>query len=220
MSRTRRAIAAGTNAVRQMVAATSRWAVHATSVSIRTVKWAAIELAAFAKTVARLLRRGVVNGMKSQRIRLVLAALLFFGWLSWLGYSALAKNRGPIVSRVQAAAAAHAVVGEVTVGADGKPAQEVKIVENFAEGGPAAGSEIYLVNGAEAKGFDGPGQYLLLLSANSTARGIPINGKEVALYSLVGLQRSPGYKLAGTGSPTIYKLTPEIRTQAEKLFRR
>ena len=158
--------------------------------------------------------------MNGAKLRLIVAAALFLGWLSWLGYSALVKNRGPVVSRVQAAAAAHAVVGELTAGADGKPAPEVKIVESFTEGGPAAGSEIYVVNGAEAKGFDGPGQYLLLLSANSTARGIPINGKEVALYSLVGLQRSPGYELAGTGNPTIYKLTPEVRTQAEKLFRR
>ncbi len=156
--------------------------------------------------------------MNGAKLRLIVAAALFLGWLSWLGYSALAKNRGPVVSHVQAAAAAHAVVGEVTVGADGKPAPEVKIVESFTAGGPAAGSEIYLVNGAEAKGFDGPGQYLLLLNANSTVRAVPLNGKEVALYTLVGLQRSPGYELAGTGSPTIYKMTNEVRVQAKKLF--
>ena len=158
--------------------------------------------------------------MNGAKLRLIVAAALFLGWLSWLGYSALAKNRGPIVSHVQASAAAHAVVGEVTVGADGKPAPEVKIVESFTAGGPAAGSEIYVVNLSEAKGFDGPGEYLLLLSDRQLPMSVPINGKSFPMHALVGLQRSPGYELANTGSPTIYKLTPEVRTQAEKLFHR
>jgi hypothetical protein len=148
----------------------------------------------------------------------MVAAALFLGWLAWLSYTAVAKNRGPIVSHVQAAAAAHAIAVEVTAGADGKPAPEVKVTEAFTPGAPSVGSEIYVVNLADARGYDGPGQYLLLLNGNSTGRAIPINGKDVPLYSIVGMQRSPGYELAGVGSATIYKMTNEVRAQVKQLF--
>ena len=156
--------------------------------------------------------------MNLAKARLILTAALFLGWLAWLGYAALAKNRGPVVSHVQAAAAAQVVVAELSAGAEGKPAPEVKVSEAFTKGSPAAGTELYIVNLAEAKGFDGPGQYLLLLTGNSTGRAIPINGKDVLLDSVVGLQRSPGYELAGTGSPMIYKMSNEVRAQAKTLF--
>ena len=156
--------------------------------------------------------------MSLAKFRLLLAAALFLGWLVWLSASALEKNRGPVVSRVQAAAAAHAVVGELSTGPDGKPAAEVQIAETLTEGSPAAGTAIYVMNLAEAKGFDGPGQYLLFLSANPAVRTVPINGKDVPVFAVVGAQRSPGYELANSGSPTIYRWTKEVQAQAKPLF--
>ena len=156
--------------------------------------------------------------MNGAKLRLIVAAALFLGWLSWLGYAAVAKNRGPVVSKVQAAAASQPIAAELTAGSDGKPEPQVKVIESFTEGSPASGTELYVANLAEAKGFEGPGEYVLLLNPDVAARVFPVNGKDLRLYSVVGLQRSPGYELAGTGSPTIYKLTNEVRAQVKKLY--
>ena len=72
-----------------------------------------------------------------RRWRLVLAAVAFIGWLSYLGYAALTKNRGPVVSHIQVAAAKHAIVAEVSAGPDGKPDQHVTVVEAMSKDGPA-----------------------------------------------------------------------------------
>lgn len=118
-----------------------------------------------------------MNQAKSRLILLVVAAAAFIGWLSYLSYTALMKNRGPVVSRVQAAAAAHAVVVELSTGAKGKPSPEAKIAESFTAGSPAAGTEIYVVNIAEASGFEGPGEYLLLLGAVQRTRSFRFTGR-------------------------------------------
>jgi len=154
-----------------------------------------------------------VNGAK---VRLIVAAALLVGWLAWLGYTAATKNRGPVISPVQAAATAHVIVGEITVGPDDKPALEVKVVESLKTGSPAAGATIFVTNLSDAKGFDGPGEYLLLLSENPQPRLIPVNGQELPMHTLVGMQRSPGYELSG--GPTIYRMSNEIRAQVKKLF--
>lgn len=155
--------------------------------------------------------------MNAGRLRLIAAAALFLGWMGWLGYTAVVKYRGPVVSQVQVAAASHIVVAEVRAGPDEKPAPEVKVVESLKAGSPAVGASIYVANLPEAKGFTGPGHYLLLLGENPLPRSIPIDGRDVPMFSLVGVQRSPGYELSGTGSPTIYPMTEEIRAQVKKL---
>ena len=155
--------------------------------------------------------------MNLAKLRLVAAAALFVGWLAWLGYTALAKNRGPVVSHVQVAAASHAVVVEVKAGADGKPAPDVKVTESLKPGSPAAGSEIYILNLADAKGFEGPGEYLLLLGESQ--REMPFNGKNLPMHSVIGMQRSPGYEPSPVGGPLIYRMSDGVRGQLQKLTR-
>jgi len=150
--------------------------------------------------------------------RLLIAAALFLGWISWLSYSALVKNRGAVISQAQAAAASRPVAAELTAGPDGKPEAHAKVTEAFAEASPTPGTEIYVANLPDTKGFDGPGQYLLLLNPDAAGRTVPVNGKELPLYSVVGLQRSPGYELAASGSPVIYRMTEEVRAQVKKLY--
>ena len=65
--------------------------------------------------------------MTGRKLRLAASAVLLVGWLGWLGYTALTKNRGPVVSRAQAAAATLAVVAEVPAG-EGPRVVEVKDV--------------------------------------------------------------------------------------------
>lgn len=135
----------------------------------------------------------------SAKLRLVLAAAAFLGWLGWLGYAALTKSRDPIVSRAQAAAATCAIVAEVT--ALDKPVQALELLwgETPVGDGP--------VNLADAKGFTGPGKYLLYLAPR-------IGG-----WGVVGQQRSPGNDLSGFGPPLIYPWTDDVRKQAEALKR-
>jgi len=159
-----------------------------------------------------------VNQAKSRLILLVVAAAAFIGWLSYLSCTALRKNRGPVVSRVQAAAAAHAVVVELSAGPNGKPAPETKIIETFTSGFPAAGTEIYVVNLADATGFEGPGEYLLLLGAGAENQVIPIHGKDLPMFSVIGPQRSPGYEVGSDGHPLIYRMSDQVRAQANSLF--
>jgi hypothetical protein len=152
----------------------------------------------------------------------VAAAALFIGWLLFLSYAALMKPSGPVnsqvVSRAQAAAASTPLAAELVVGPDGNPAPEVKVIEPYNGAAPAAGTELYVLNLSEAKGFEGPGQYLLLLNPDLGGRPIPVNGKDLRTYSVVGSLRSPGYEVPGNARPVIYKLNDTVKAQIRKLY--
>ena len=142
------------------------------------------------------------------RVRLIVAAALFFGWLAWLGVTALTKSRTPAVSHAQAAGADAAVVAELKADADGMPAT-AKVTEVLTAGGPAAGA-VVVENLPKAKGFAGDGKYLLLLSKTGSG------------YRLTGQQRSPGADLDGVGPPLIYSWNDttdaDLRKQVKALF--
>jgi hypothetical protein len=136
----------------------------------------------------------------SPRIRLILAAVAFVAWLSWLGYAALTKSRAPIVSHAQSAAADGAVVAEV------KELAPTAFVEEKLWGDVPTAGRVEVMNLAEAKGFAGPGKYLLYL----TRRG--------DRWAVVGPQRSPGSDLSNLVGPfLIYPWDDHVRKQAEAL---
>lgn len=145
----------------------------------------------------------------SPRTRLIIAGTLFLGWMGWLSYAALSKSRAPVVSRAQAAATTHAVVAIVDAGPEGKPLDRVKVEQVLLGTEPAIGAEIDVNDLHEATGFAGPGTYLLPLQRVGPTR-----------YALVGQQTSPGFELAGVGSPIIYRWSPDVEAQARKLFAR
>src|SRR3954447_8172145 len=94
------------------------------------------------------------------RVRLALALAAFLGWMGYLGYAALTKSRGPVVSHARVAAAKVSVVADLDAGPDGKPVAKVK---GIPVGGPGnAPFEGEVVNLPGAEGFAGPGKYLLL----------------------------------------------------------
>jgi hypothetical protein len=136
----------------------------------------------------------------SPKVRLGLAAALFAGWLGWLGYTALAKYRGPVVSHSQAAAATLAVVADVP---DGDGPRGVAVQEVLA--GEKPDGRVTVTNLGSVSGYDGPGTYLLLL-ANAPGG-----------YAVVGSLRSPGYESAGR--PTVYRWTPAVEAQTKARFR-
>jgi hypothetical protein len=136
----------------------------------------------------------------TQRLRLIIAAAAFLGWIAWLSFAAITKSHAPIVSHVQAAVATAAVVAELH---DTGP--KVVIAEKDKLWGAIPTGEIEVANLPEARGFAGPGKYLLYLYAPRGA------------WLVVGQQRSPGNELAGVGQPIIYPWSDDVQKQAEKL---
>ena len=177
------------------------------------------------------------------RARLMVAAALFLGWISWLGVTALTKSRAPLVSRAQAAAATVPVLARLTDGVEdreaylirragqpgqmaaevkekaGRPAVVVEVVESFRDG-PAAGTKVGVSNLPTATGYSGEGRYLLLLTREDAAHLLV--GDKFDAYTLVGQQRSPGSDLADVGPPTVYLWTDrtdgDLRKQVKRLF--
>ena len=142
-----------------------------------------------------------------RRLWLILAAVAFVGWLSYLSFAALTKNRGPVISRAQAAAAKVAIVASVEA-EGGKPLSKVKVSETLWGNGPPNGAEIEVENlpsASDKSGFVGPGEYLLLLTAPS--------------FRVVGQQRSPGNDVAHTGPPLIYRWTDGVKMDFASLPR-
>ncbi len=176
-----------------------------------------------------------------KRIRLIVAAFLFVGWLGWLGATALTKSHAPVVSRVQAANATVAVVAELTNGEDGRavhlirqvpqlgpqpvalnekadrPAIMVKVVETL-KGGPAPDTQIGVANLPDCVGYTGPGRYLLLLNKDPASH---FEANREA-YMIVGRQHPSNAELSDIGPPTIYpysdKTAEDIQKQVKKLL--
>lgn len=162
--------------------------------------------------------------MSPARLRLLAAAVLFFGWLCWLGYLAATKTRPLVVSHSQVMAADRFVSAEVTLAPDtGIPNKTVTVVEDLRPvGAPLAGAiEVRNIELAEVTGghtrFQDRGRYLLMLSP------VPAAGDRA-----FELTRPPGriHKPAGAervepGRPWAYVWdNDEVRRQFAELIGR
>ena len=164
--------------------------------------------------------------MSFARARLILAALLFFGWLSWLGYAVSKNGKVPVVSRAQLTAATHLVVAEVKAGGDGLPEPSARVVEVIRIPTPigtvptttpvAVDSKIYITNLQEAQtpdatGFPGPGLYFMALTKD-----------DHDTFRIAGMPRSPGYEAQeptrknGPG-PIVYPWSDAFKAQLRGL---
>lgn len=146
--------------------------------------------------------------MTAARIRLIVAAAAFLGWMSWLGSAVLQRGSVPLVSRAQVTGASLVLVANVSVGGDGLPVPTAKVVEVVSGNGPAVGNEIEVTNLPAAQppggaGFSGAGEYLLPLVPNA-------DGKT---FRVAGLPRSPGYEASTPERPLIYPWTDDVRKQ-------
>lgn len=177
---------------------------------------------------------------KGGRALVAVAAVLFVGWLCWLGYTALTRSQSPYISRAQAAGATVAVVAELTAGEDGqtvllvrrgsrspdmielkekadRPAVKATVVESW-KGGPEKGASIGVTNLPNCAGYTGPGTYLLLLNPEPDAVV-----EKLPAYSVAGAQRSPGNDPIESGALRVYpwneKTSADLRKQVETLFR-
>jgi hypothetical protein len=148
--------------------------------------------------------------MSRARLRLVIAAALFVGWLAWLGYAVSQRNNAPVVSRAQLTAATHLLVAEVSVGEDGLPTPTVKVIEvlrgeNVDKAQPIQVMNLPAAMPPGANGFPGAGTYL-----------IPVIGDGLT-FRVAGLPRSPGYEPVSPARPTIYLWNDATRAQLKGL---
>jgi hypothetical protein len=152
--------------------------------------------------------------MSGARLRLVIAAVLFVGWLAWLGYAVYHARFTPqppvVVSRAQLTAATHLLVAEVSVGSDGLPAPTVKVLEvlrgdNVDRAQPAEVVNLPAAMPPDANGFPGAGTYL-----------IPAVG-DGHTFRVAGLPRSPGFDAVTPARPAIYLWNDTTRAQLKAL---
>ncbi len=147
--------------------------------------------------------------MSGARIRLLVAAALFLGWMIWLGLAVADKGSVDPVSRAQLTEATILVTAEVS-SVEGKPVSKVKVVKRISATGPAEGTEIDVANLPQAvvprKGFPGDGVYLLAL--------VP---RDASGFSIAGLPRSPGYEPTNPPHPSIYPWNEATQTQLRAL---
>jgi hypothetical protein len=141
------------------------------------------------------------------------AATAFLGWIGWLAYAAWTKERGPILSRSLLAVATHPVVAELSAdeAAPSQPSSRVHVRQALSDRGPPGGTTIEIHNLPRARGWQGAGEYLLLL--------VPADPRAEAAFPprflLVTPPRSAGYDPADA-LPLIYPWTDAVRRQWEQ----
>jgi len=146
------------------------------------------------------------------RLKLVAAALVFAGWLTWLGIAVARKGTVQPVSRAQLAAATYLVVADVKAGDDGQPLPTVAVREVLqAPAGDRPGGEIEVEKLRSAvtplpvageSRTPPPGEYL-----------IPLVRTERGTYRVAGLPASPGYPAVSPERPRVYPWTADVRAQ-------
>jgi hypothetical protein len=151
-------------------------------------------------------------GMESQprsfpKARLVVAALLFVGWVSYLGYLVWRTQDLVVVSRSQAIMAHLVLVGDVGADQEGRPAAVVVKSVLWARATAdrqLAGKEIVVDWPNAIRGYDGPGEYLLLLNDSVGDR-----------FHVTPLPTVPGF--AG-GEARIYRATDDALSQVREVL--
>ena len=161
--------------------------------------------------------------MTVARVRLVVAAVLFFGWLGWLAYLAYFKTHPIVVSRSQVMAANRYVVAKIKFEPDtGALSKEVTVETDLHPQGPPLTGTIRVPNleTAEIVGggtrFEADKQYLLLLS--------PLPGGNEQIFELtrppgrIYRPPPPNNKRTEPGRPYAYRWdNDEVRRQFEAM---
>jgi hypothetical protein len=141
--------------------------------------------------------------MKPAVLRLLLAGLLFFGWIGYLSYLAATVRQPIVLSRPQFLISQLDVLAAVERG-DGEGELRVKVLEVHWPRDEATrqldGTTIAVADLAECEGYKGPGEYIL-----------PLTKDTKGTYHVAPTPPSPGYERGGPRR--IYPLTPETRQQ-------
>lgn len=146
--------------------------------------------------------------MKAAKVRLALAAGLFFAWIGWLAYLALTTARPVVLSRPQFLDSKLDVIADVTEQSPGSPpAPQVVVREvRWPETGQEAliGHPLTVTNLGQATGWTGPGWYIL-----------PLVPADDGKYQISPIPASPGFE--GRNPLRIYVANPETLQQLQEI---
>ena len=154
--------------------------------------------------------------MKRSRVRLVVAALLFVAWISWLVYLSATTTRPVVLSRPQFLAANCYVIADLQAKAgDAKvPADKVairQVVWSRGLGRDLKGQDLEVKNlnrSDSLPGWQGPGEYILPLTVETMGGG--------TICRLTPIPRSPGF--IPRQPYHIYPATPPARRELRDLI--
>jgi hypothetical protein len=135
--------------------------------------------------------------MTLARVRLLAASTLLAAWIGWLGFQAWTRGRDyPVLSHSQFLVSTLDVIAEVRAAADGGPDPVVTLRRAHWPTGQdeLAGRSITVANLPAARGYRGPGEYILPL----------IGGDGPQEYRVAGLPPSPGFETV----PALYSIYP------------
>lgn len=158
--------------------------------------------------------------MTAAKIRLAVAAVLFVGWMSWLGYLAATSGDAIVLSRPQLLVSSAHITAKLTAAQDSATPSTAVTVQKIHW---APGTHDNLKEGAEltisnlescgrAQGWQGSGLYIL-----------PLLRTENGSYVITPTPPSPGYIALpdprNTHDPRlrIYPETPHTLRQLEKI---
>ena len=145
--------------------------------------------------------------MKKSPIALAVSLVLFVGWISYLGVTALRNRRPVVVSAAQLLVSDYDVEADLEAEDDGKPREQVQVRKVLFSGDdnkPAGAIKVSNLRGVE--GFGGPGAYLVPLVRK---------GEQ---YEVAGQPLDPGFPFfRELPKPRIYPLTDEVRRQHHRL---
>jgi hypothetical protein len=141
--------------------------------------------------------------MRRNPVLLAVSALLFAGWLTWLGVQALKHAQPVVVSRAQLLSAKYLVVAKVGEGGSVHVNEVWRSPER-----PALrpGDTPKVADLETAVGYQGPGEYLLPLAAGANDQ-----------YAVPLPPVSPGYNKPLPEHRRIYPWTPEVQRQLESM---
>src|SRR5262245_1750020 len=145
--------------------------------------------------------------MNNARIRLVVTAVLFLGWIGWLAYLAATTTRPVVLSRPQFLVSTLDVIAQVE---GDHPALTVTVVEVHWPPGQEdwKGKVITVINLPACEGWHGPDTYILPLV------------KDGERFQVASLPTTPGYGSSAGALPPrerIYPLTAETRRQLDSI---
>ena len=149
--------------------------------------------------------------MRGARLRLALAALCFFGWITWLAVAVWGNGKVPVVSRAQLTAATCLIVAELVIDDQNLPAEKVTVSSVVSGTGPTVGETIAVVNLPKAIAA---GRY-----ATPTAGPhlIPLAKSADGSYKVAGLPPSPNYNLIDPDRPLVYPWNEDVKKQLRSL---
>jgi hypothetical protein len=147
--------------------------------------------------------------MQAARLRLILSALLFAGWIAWLAYLAATTTRPNVLSRPQFLFSTLDVVALIDE-KDGQPVDDVKVLEvHWPPHADAFKGPIKVTNLKECakpeRGWVGAGEYILPLA------------KYGDQYEVVKIPESPGFPEGSLNRYRIYRRTPETMRQLQSI---